>query len=63
MLGNFTSSSHLKSTDQIQLALYSCDTFLINNRNITDNSVEKHCFVMLNVKLQVKLDSKRFIEF
>ena len=28
------------------------------------NSVEKHCFVVLNVKLQVKvIDSKRAINF
>ena len=47
----------------MQLVLHPCDPFLINYPNITDNSVERHCFVMLNVILQVKLDSKRFIEF
>ena len=27
------------------------------------DSVEKHCFVVLDVKLQVKLNLKRFIDF
>ena len=40
---------------ELQLALHPCNPFLINNRNITDNSVEKHFFVELNVKLQAKL--------
>ena len=34
--------------------------FLINNRNTTGNSVEKHYFVLLNVNLQVKLSFKTF---
>ena len=29
--------------------------FFINNHNVNANSVEKHCFVVLNVKLQVKV--------
>ena len=52
----------LKLTVQIKLALYPCDPFLINNRNMTGNSVEK-CFVVLNVKSEVKLRLKRFIDF
>ena len=60
MLWNSTSSSRLKLNVQIQLALYPCDSFLVNNRNMTGNSVEKHCFVMMNVKLQVKLRLKTF---
>ena len=46
---------HLKLTVQKQLALY---PFLTNNRNMTGNSVEKKCFVVLNVKLEVKLRFK-----
>ena len=30
---------------------------------MTVNSVEKHYFVVWNVKLQQKLNSKRFIDF
>ena len=41
MLWNSTSWSRLKLTVQIQLALYLCDPFLINNRNMAGNSVEK----------------------
>ena len=33
--------SRLKLTVQIQLALHSCHPFLINNRNMTGNIVEK----------------------
>ena len=51
MLCNSTSESRLKLTVQKQLALY---PFLTNNRNMTGNSVEKKCFVVLNVKLEVK---------
>ena len=53
MLCNSTSWS------QMQLALYLCDPFLINNRNMARNNVEK-CFVVINVKLEVKLRSKTF---
>lgn len=48
MLLNSTSSSHSKVTVHIQLALYTCDPFLKNNCNMIGNSVEKHCFVVLN---------------
>ena len=41
MLWNYTFWSHLKLTVQIQPALHPCDVFLINNRNMTGNSVEK----------------------
>ena len=41
MLWNSTSWSRLKLTVQIQLALYLCDPFLINNRIMAGNSVEK----------------------
>ena len=37
----------------LQVARHPCDPFLLNNS--TDNSAKKDCFVMLNVKLQVKL--------
>ena len=51
MLCSSTSGSRLKLTVQKQLALY---PFLTNNRNMTGSSVEKKCFAVLNVKLQVK---------
>ena len=54
MLWNFTSCSRL------QLAFYLCDPFLMNNRNMAGNSVEKKCLVVLNVKLEVKLRFKTF---
>ena len=60
MLWNFASWSRLKLTVQIQLAFYLCDPFSINNRNIAGNSVEK-CFVVLNVKLEVKLRFKKVL--
>ena len=41
MLWNYTFWSLLKLTVQIQLALHPCDLFLINNCNMTGNSVEK----------------------
>ena len=41
MLRNSTSGSRLKLTFQKKFALYPCDPFLINNRNMTGNSVEK----------------------
>ena len=47
-LWNPTSWSRLKLTVQTQLALHPCDPFLINNRNMTGNSVEK-CFAVSNV--------------
>ena len=40
--------------------IHPCDPFLIINRSVTGNSVEEHCFVALNVKLQVKLRFKTF---
>ena len=63
MLCNTTSWSRLKLTGQIQFALHPCDPFLIKDRSMTGNSVEKYCFFVLNVKLQVNLDSKRFINW
>ena len=44
ILCNFTSSSLLRLTDQMHLALHRFHPFLINNCNMTSNSVEKHCF-------------------
>ena len=56
MLCNSTSGSRLKLTVQKQLALY---PFLTNNRNVTGHSFEeKKCFIVLNVKLEVKLRFK-----
>ena len=55
MLCNYTSETRLKLTAQKQLALY---PFLTNNCIITGNSVEKKSFVVLNVKLEVKLKFK-----
>ena len=55
MLCSSTSPLRLRLTVQKQLALY---PFLTNNRNMTGSSVEKQCFVMLNVKLEVKLRFK-----
>ena len=63
MLRKSTSWSRLKLTVQIQLALHSCNPFLINNRNMTGNIIEKKCFVVLNVKLYVKLRFKAFFHF
>ena len=40
--------------NQIHLALHPWDPFFINNLNMTAKSVEEHCFVRLNVKLQAK---------
>ena len=60
MLCNSTSGSRLQLTVQKQLALY---PFLTNNRNMTGNSVDKKCSAVLNVKLEVKLDSKCSIDF
>ena len=59
MFCNSTSWSHLKLTVQIQLALYLCNPFLINNCKMAGDSLEK-CFVVLNVKLVVKLRFKTF---
>ena len=41
MLWNSTSWSRVKLTVEIQPFRYPCDPYLINNRNMTDNSVEK----------------------
>ena len=60
MLWNSTSGRYLKLTVEIELAPDPCDPFLINNRNMTCNSVENYCFVVLNIKLQVKLRFKTF---
>ena len=60
VFNDFTSWSHLKSTVQIHLALYPFDPFFINNLNVTANNVEKHCFVVLNVKLEVRIKFKTF---
>ena len=49
--------SSLKLTVQIQLALSPCNPVLINNHNMTGNSVDK-CFEVLNVKPEVKLRFK-----
>ena len=50
MLWNFISWTCLKLTDEIQLVLHPCNPFL--RKNYTGYSVEKHSFVVLNVKLQ-----------
>ena len=34
-----------------------------NNLNVTTKSIDKHCFVMMNVDLQKKLDSRYFNNF
>ena len=41
MLWNSSSYNRLKLTVQTEFALHSCDRFVITNRNMTDNSVEK----------------------
>ena len=48
MLWNSIAQRRLKLTVQIQLALHSCDRFLINNRNMGGNNIEK-CFAVWNV--------------
>ena len=60
MLWNSTSWSRLKLTVQVKLFFSPCDPFLVNNGNVTGKSVEKHCLVVLNKKLQVKLRFKTF---
>ena len=60
MLWNSTSWSVLKLTVPTELPHHPWDPFLINNYNMTGNSVENHCFIVLNVKLQVKLRFKMF---
>ena len=40
--------------------LFMGQIFLINNVNVIVNSVEKYCFALLNVKLQVKIRIKTF---
>ena len=60
MLRNSTSWSHLDSTLQKQLALNQCESFFINDLNMIANKVEKHCFAVSNVKLQVKIRFKTF---
>ena len=47
----------------MQLAFQSYDSFFINDRNMTDNSVEKHCFTVLNAKLLVEIKFKTFTHF
>ena len=42
---DFTSRSCLRLTVEIQLAFHPSDPFLINNQNMTGNSVEKLCCV------------------
>ena len=59
MLWNSTSWSRLNLTVQIQLALYPCDLFKKSYRNMTGNSVKTR-FVLLNIKLEVKLRFKMF---
>ena len=56
MLRNSTYRSSLMSTVKIQLTLHPCNPFFMSNLNMT--AVEKHCFVALNVNLQVKIRFK-----
>ena len=42
-------------TVQIQLAVQPCDSFFIINRNMYA-TVEKYCVVVLNIKLQLKIN-------
>ena len=63
MLSNLISWSRLKLPIQVLLALHPRNSLFNNNCNITANSIEKHCFMELNVKVQVKLDPKPFIDF
>ena len=44
MLWDSTSWSRLKLLVEIQFMLHPCDTFLINNRNMTSSSIEKRYF-------------------
>ena len=46
MLWDSTSWSRLKLLVEIQFMLHPCDTFLINNCNMTSSSVEKKYFVV-----------------
>ena len=56
----------LKSHFGVNSSLASCSSFMrlvFHNLNMTFNSVAKHYFVVLNVKLQVKRDSESLIDF
>ena len=58
-------TSHLLNPDLLRcnLLLIHSILFFKNNRNMAANSVEKHCCVVLNVKLLNNLRSKCFIDF
>ena len=43
----------LKLTVQMKVALRPCEAFFIINGNITTNSAEKDCFVVLNLKSKI----------
>ena len=45
----------LKVNSSNTASVQQLNSFFINNRNMTANSVEKHCFVVLDTKLQVKI--------
>ena len=59
---------HILKSLKVDCSLTACfsstwESFFIHNRNMTAESAEKHCSIVLNVKLQVQLTSKRFIDF
>ena len=58
MLWNSTSWSRLKLTVQVQRTLHPWDPFLLNNRDMIGNIVEKQCFAVWNVIQNVLLTSK-----
>ena len=58
MLWNSSSWSRLKLTVQVQLAFHPCDPFLLHNRDMIGNIVEKQCFAVWNVIQNVLLTSK-----
>ena len=58
MLWNSTSWSRLKLTVQVQRTLHPWDPFLLNNRDMIGNIVEKQCFAVSNVIQNVLLTSK-----
>ena len=56
--------SSLKLTFQIKHALLPSDSLIINNHNMTDNSVKKQfCCVELEIIKLKTLDSGRFVDF
>ena len=60
MLLNSSSWSRWKLTVQRQVVPHPCDSFFINNRDMTTNSIEKNCFVILIENFQLIIRFRKF---